>query len=153
MKGDVSTMVLSAWWHPGWGEPCPGAGRRKPWMEGNCSLEEEDSLGAVRKDNIHPKDFNKGRKWKRPLPPFPLQWLFTQPFAEQTQSILIIRRVHICKFTYLLKFICNQKPILKAFLRSFEDVHRVLKYLSRPRLHSQLGSNKVTLALLFQLLL
>lgn len=51
-------MRLSAGHHPGggWGAGAGGGGKRK---EGKCSLEEEESLGAVRKDNT-PDGFQQG---------------------------------------------------------------------------------------------
>lgn len=47
-------------------------------------------------------------------------------------SILIFHRIHICEFTYSLKFMCNSKAIFMAQLWLFMDMGRAAKNLSHP---------------------
>lgn len=42
----------------------------------------------------------------------------------EIHSILIIHRFHICKFTYVMKFICNPKSVFMGLLSSFTDMQR-----------------------------
>ena len=43
-------------------------------------------------------------------------------FPKYGQSVFIILRFHICKFAYLLKFVCNLQKQSSTFLRSFIDM-------------------------------
>lgn len=51
---------------------------------------------------------------------------------KKKQWILIICRLHICKFINLLKFICKTKSTLGVSPRLFLDMHRWAKSLSCP---------------------
>lgn len=52
---------------------------------------------------------------------------------QKKQWILIIWRLHICKFIYLLKFICKTKSTLGVSSGLFLDMHRWTKSLSCPK--------------------
>lgn len=52
---------------------------------------------------------------------------------KNIQWILIICRLHICKFINLLKFICKTKSTLGVSPRLFLDMHRWAKSLSCPK--------------------
>ena len=55
------------------------------------------------------------------------------PTKKKKQWILIIWRLHICKFIYLLKFICKTKSTLGVSPGLFLDMHRWTKSLSCPK--------------------
>lgn len=62
------------------------------------------------------------------------------------QSVLVICRSHICKFTYSIRFICNPRSRLTALPWSFMNISWVAKNLSHRSSCSHLTSNKMSSA-------
>lgn len=71
------------------------------------------------------------------------------------QSILSICRFPTCKFTYLVKCICNSKVNICGVSWSFTDISlcRTVEILNHSCTHSQLRSNKIALCFLVSVLI